>query len=738
LLTNDPCGSAAFAACYMAQIWRAGFVVDGQEVELVIVDADKLEQTKASQLPSLAQQVLEMPNCYECEKEWPFEHVLGLGNLLKEVGEGWSPGLATYLTWSSPAGELHALGLGSNKKRRKIAALLALTLCRLCGSHWPAPPELRDELYQATAATVLRPPLRPGVAVSASIPVAGQQEHDWPDWQDWRRSRREDWLPLSGSWVWWSSDILVVLCEDVSAQIFADARTWFYEVAEVQQEPEEQRAPRELNQRTQQIFPDIFFTSLFRHQTHAVVGVGRDLEHRKRAGCLGLAARISRGSLCLTRVQGQVVDEVFQSPWLPQEPIQRFFDLENHGFWQNIEIWQESEEHKVAPLTKKNLSDIRMNCQPALLRTLEDKGNMEIDLTHSRRPWLGILKAHQELKWITGSDINRFIVAVDREKLDPYQEVPMIYFEVRTADGHRHRFRDLDRTEETMFRQPEKKDITLAFRLAGGWEVQGRWTAFEVNVFQNLIENFREKERPDGWHEDDFLMPLPTKSSIFAWKLSEELRKQFNTWLQSRTRCQAVDQVRARTLDVDLKATFEDTMEGFLREFEVSDETFCSSDDFYHETSSAWAPETRRSGESGRRGGTFTQKQKLMLDIALAEGVRSSLLKPLDPSRCPDVERNFFCDWCHASEDIRFSHVDVSSEFLHGDGHRGTRLQTLVRELVEGTTDSAQIPALVAVRVQGIRHVVCGNRRLKCYKMAWQRGADCWFKMIVHEFPRCP
>ncbi|CAK9000042.1 unnamed protein product [Durusdinium trenchii] len=464
----------------MAQIWRAGFVVDGQEVELVIVDADKLEQTKASQLPSLAQQVLEMPNCYECEKEfsllgaekeWPFEHVLGLGNLLKEVGEGWSPGLATYLTWSSPAGELHALGLGSNKKRRKIAALLALTLCRLCGSHWPAPPELRDELYQATAATVLRPPLRPGVAVSASIPVAGQQEHDWPDWQDWRRSRREDWLPLSGSWVWWSSDILVVLCEDVSAQIFADARTWFYEVAEVQQEPEEQRAPRELNQRTQQIFPDIFFTSLFRHQTHAVVGVGRDLEHRKRAGCLGLAARISRGSLCLTRVQGQVVDEVFQSPWLPQEPIQRFFDLENHGFWQNIEIWQESEEHK----------------------------------------------AHQELKWITGSDINRFIVAVDREKLDPYQEVPMIYFEVRTADGHRHRFRDLDRTEETMFRQPEKKDITLAFRLAGGWE---------------------------------------------AWKLSEELRKQFNTWLQSRTRCQAVDQVRARTLDVDLKATFEDTMEG--------------------------------------------------------------------------------------------------------------------------------------------------------------------------------
>ena len=79
-----------------------------------------------------------------------------------------------------------------------------------------------------------------------NIPVAGQQEHDWPDWQDWRRSRREDWLPLSGSWAWWSSDIFLVLCEDVSAQIFADARTWLY--------PEEQRVPRELNQRTQQIF----------------------------------------------------------------------------------------------------------------------------------------------------------------------------------------------------------------------------------------------------------------------------------------------------------------------------------------------------------------------------------------------------------------------------------------------------------------------------------------------------
>eukprot|EP00913_Durusdinium_trenchii_P003748 g3470.t1 len=288
-------------------------------VELVIVDADKLEQTKASQLPSLAQQVLEMPNCYECEKEWRNDHVLGLGNLLKEVGEGWSPGLATYLTWSSPAGELHALGLGSNKKRRKIAALLALTLCRLCGSHWPAPPELRDELYQATAATVLRPPLRPGVAVSASIPVAGQQEHDWPDWQDWRRSRREDW----------------------------------------------------------------------------------------------------------------------------------------------------------------------------------------------------------------------------------------------------------------------------------------------------------EKERPDGWHEDDFLMPLPTKSSIFAWKLSEELRKQFNTWLQSRTRCQAVDQVRARTLDVDLKATFEDTMEGFLREFEAVTQALAES----KEAKKLEAEEVREDLELRKRLEAFTAEKGAETELGNASKI---------------------------------------------------------------------------------------------------------------------
>ena len=94
----------------MARICRASFSAE-RDVELVIVDADAVDRSKASQFPSHAQHLLEMVNCRDCEKEWPFEAVMGIEPLLEQV-EGGS-GDVTYLCWQYNGQDLHAVGLGS-------------------------------------------------------------------------------------------------------------------------------------------------------------------------------------------------------------------------------------------------------------------------------------------------------------------------------------------------------------------------------------------------------------------------------------------------------------------------------------------------------------------------------------------------------------------------------------------------------------------------------------------------
>lgn len=108
----------------MAKIWRASFT-DGRVVNLILVEADELEKLgKARQFPSLAQQVLDMPNCQDCWKEWPFESALGLNELLQQVEDGWEKSHATYFSQSFQTAELHAVGLGSDSSEKPSSSLL--------------------------------------------------------------------------------------------------------------------------------------------------------------------------------------------------------------------------------------------------------------------------------------------------------------------------------------------------------------------------------------------------------------------------------------------------------------------------------------------------------------------------------------------------------------------------------------------------------------------------------------
>eukprot|EP00438_Fugacium_kawagutii_P034790 Skav236254 [mRNA] locus=scaffold829:402360:406823:- [translate_table: standard] len=448
----------------MARIWRASFQIT-RPIEVVIVDADALQQGQTSGFAVLAQNLLQMKNVSDCEKDWPFETQMGLEQFLQQLedlGAGWDGSFATYLSWQQHGGQLHALGLGSNKKRRKQAGLLALMLARLLISQRDLPGELREDFHRAVITPVRWLQLCPGTS-----PV-GWERGQQPE-EPWKRTDDKPWLPVPGSWMWWHGQSLVVLCEDQQARIFAEAKTWFYEAAEVNEEPWPEDLKDPLREDVEHVFPDIFFTSRFVHGRYSAIAVGRDVKHRVRAGCLGLAAQIWNDRRShLTPAQQLVLDEIRRSTWLPEQPLQRFYCMESQGFWQNMEMWAEGQRDQA--FGKVTVNEIRMNCQPALLKELETNSWAwaEIDLTNSNRPWRGIIEGHQEAFRFKGQKIERFAIEADRNKRDKYQECPLIYFAVRMADGTVHTFDSLDRTatwmlqDETMSKKRERKDEILA------------------------------------------------------------------------------------------------------------------------------------------------------------------------------------------------------------------------------------------------------------------------------------
>eukprot|EP00435_Cladocopium_sp_Y103_P034302 s1612_g8.t2 len=375
-----------------------------------------LKNETTRDFPSMAQRLLQMQNCYDCEKEWPFEEVMGLENLLNQLEDRCG-----------------------NKQERKRAALLALSVACLLveGAISCHPPVLSKYLAAARTAQVVQLQPAPGQTKESS--------ESW-EWRDRPEAvSKSAWLPVSGSWIWWYRESLVVLCEDAQARIFADAKSWFYTAAGVKEEPQSEDLPGTLQQDFHRVLPNIFYTNHFQHGGYSVIALGRDVKHRTRAGCLGLAAQICRDprteQMQLTKVQQLVVDE---------EPLQRFYDIQNHGFWQNMQMWSRCQEQEVPVFSKEGLSDIRMNAQPALLKSLETRQWVEIDLTKSGRPWTGIIKGHQEERkksLFTRPGIKSFAIASDWNKRDPYQGCPLIFFVVETDDGQRHTFHKLERTD---------------------------------------------------------------------------------------------------------------------------------------------------------------------------------------------------------------------------------------------------------------------------------------------------
>ena len=66
-------------------------------------------------------------------------------------------------------------------------------------------------------------------------------------------------------------------------------------------------------------------------------------------------------------------------------------------------------------------------------------------------------------------------------------------------DGSTVAFSSSRRTHIDKQNHITRKDQVLAFRLAAGWEVRGRWQAFQYCVFVNIVQDFEKSFREHGW-----------------------------------------------------------------------------------------------------------------------------------------------------------------------------------------------------------------------------------------------
>ena len=133
------------------------------------------------------------------------------------------------------------------------------------------------------------------------------------------------WIPMSGSWIWWYDPYLLVLCEDSSSSLFADARPRFQHVAEV----DSCKVLKEdqawwLKDWLESRFPEAYsYAGIYKFQGYQVIGMGGTVEHRMRAACVGLGMLMCKDRSSLPRQWQPVWDEVHDVTGPPKDSKHR-------------------------------------------------------------------------------------------------------------------------------------------------------------------------------------------------------------------------------------------------------------------------------------------------------------------------------------------------------------------------------------------------------------------------------
>ncbi|CAE7525874.1 unnamed protein product [Symbiodinium natans] len=661
---------------------------------------------------------LEIRNFQDHDGTWPFSDQVCIWDLFSQVSErldGWEE-CCHFWCHKRRGRVLRSLGVGSSQKRQKSAALLGLLVAsRLLEQR--EGPWLEEELRLARKVTF------PRIQPSQQQPLGCTQAGRPANVADPSMRHKEAWIPMSGSWIWWYDPYLLVLCEDSSSSLFADARPRFQHVAEV----DSCKVLKEdqawwLKDWLESRFPEAYsYAGIYKFQGYQVIGMGGTVEHRMRAACVGLGMLMCKDRSSLPRQWQPVWDEVQHAQWLPTAEIQRFYDLPTQGFWQNIEGWHADRQRQCPDplmcdhlkpsdgITSTVLEELLRSCQPALRRQLQLNGNRytQLDLTHSGRPWHRIIAGHSEMEHIVGPGITHFAVAADPRRLNPFHGEAAIYWVARRVDQSLCAFSCMKRTHDTWKKSRTKQDETMAFRLATGWQVAKRWEGGLPCVFVNLIQAFKESCNVG---EEDFVPP--GSNGYDAWTLSEETERKFRDWLQVGRPCQELTTLRRSVTSPELQQVVEEAMQD------------CDGD----------LPDSARS--TRRSPGLRPLWWQLLKDV-LQETTKSRMLWQLDPSRNPAAEGEYsqYLQWHKASETL-FAHEAISDHFIHGR-HEGVSVATTIQQIVDGVVRGEDFPALVAISWRGNLHIICGNRRLYAFKEASRRtGREIWFKAIVHDFPR--
>ncbi|OLP86998.1 hypothetical protein AK812_SmicGene31832 [Symbiodinium microadriaticum] len=626
----------------------------------------EVEDKTLGEYAALAHFELGVQNFQKSSGNWPFQSLVSL-----EEED------CHYLSHQLRGIELRSLGVSRSKSRRVRAAMLGLVLAsrmlkKTRGAY------LEKELEQAAKVSFIPIQRLDG---SSRIPTARQDNS------------------------------LVVLCEDRGASLFASSKTMFQWAADVENlsnlQEEHPEQTKELTKWLKQFFPEEYsYGGLFKFDSHKVLALGGTVEHRKRAACVGFVVLLCQDPSKLSPQWRRVWDEVHQDwQWLPEKRLTHFYDLESQGQRGSFVALAGSGPLTIAELrrceaiTSSGLEDILRCCQPALHAKLRRSGDedVEIDLTHSGRPWYQLIANHPEMEEIVGPGIERFSIAARLNKLDPYHQAPEVFCVAERTDQSTSMFSDLKQTHEMLQKRRTEKDARMRL-LPSAWQLVGKCDSggrLQVMQFRSAIHERetrsstiphfpQEFKQCRGLREEDFRRPA---RGIHAWTLRAETRRAFRAWLEERRPCSELKELRRSAITPDLQQAVDKA---------ISRDNATDSPD------------------------ACTPLQKLLLKDIL-KGELHSLWR-LDPSRNPEAERDYAecLDWYYTSDPrIRFSHDEVSDVFLHG-AHRGQPVEATVQQLLCGEAISYEIPALVAMEWSGKLYIICGNRRMLFFLKALQ------------------
>ena len=463
-------------------------------------------------------------------------------------------------------------------------------------------------------------------------------------------------------------------------------------------------------------------------------------------------------------------------------------------------------------IPRKKSHDILMAARGLMMAELEKSKEDVLYKSLAHYPWQAIMAgtADKIRADLVGPGIKEFRLEMRRKERCPYTKDPMALFVAVQQNGrkvihHPHgtkdeplRFESVD--GEMNVDPPSRDEIVRAFRLATNWSVKKRWTAFQTDVFQDILRRFRHHFRPEGFCLTDFQY---ASNNVQAWELAPVMKQKFISFLQDR-QAGKYDSDSADDTDGDnLVVRHAETSSQHTSMESPIPKECCGTDRNPHSPdspnwedsswndkwwssswdsswgSSSWTHWSSWNGSDDRWDSSTWQswgsnqwdsadpdedlnnlhKQALcdlgfdeengdlrsvMINEFLHNEIRGSgrILAQLDPARSDTAVKTY----AHLIREVevsqlRYSHANISKRFRHGE-HQHQKVETLTQDLLSGRLRTEEVKPLVAVEWKRAVWVICGNRRCHAmkeyvrYLPQSDQSAMPKAKVILHDFPR--